>query len=343
MGQRIAYGTTTIALLLALFATDAAIGRWASGTDQGLNDALGQIPGPAWLSNLLSHGSVLPFFFLIVMLKGAGELITFMRAAGIEPHVKLAYLGTAAVFLSPWLSAGGILGSDVQSVEGLLWPLVLLAFTAMAAAGAQLVRGTPLGSIKDFSGTMLPVLYVGFLSSFALQLRCGADTAEQRGVWLMLASILVAKGSDIGAYFVGSAIGRRKLMPQVSPGKSVEGTIAGLLSSVVVALLFAFALPLAARLGAEGVYYVTISEITAIFGASVDAFQLITYAIIFGLVLSFVGQIGDLFESCLKRDAGTKDSGMIMPQFGGILDVIDSAIFAMPAAWFLLTRVWRVG
>jgi phosphatidate cytidylyltransferase len=276
------------------------------------------------------------------MLKGAGELIGFLRAAGVEPYAKLAYFAVAAVFLSPWLSAGGVLGSDVQSVEGLLWPVVLLAFTALGGAAAQLLRGTPVGSLKDFSGTMLPVIYLGFLPSFALQLRCGADTAEQRGVWLMLGAILVAKSSDIGAYFVGSAIGRHKLIPQVSPGKSVEGTLAGLGSSVLVALLFAFTLPVAGWLGVQGAYYDAVSEVTAILGVSAEPMDLILRGLIFGLCLSFVGQLGDLFESCLKRDAGTKDSGMIMPQFGGILDVIDSAIFAMPVAWFLLTRVWRV-
>jgi phosphatidate cytidylyltransferase len=159
----------------------------------------------------------------------------------------------------------------------------------------------------------------------------------------LLASVLIAKGSDIGAYFIGSTWGRRKLMPKVSPGKSVEGTLGGLASSVVVALLFGLALPLAARAGARDVAIDVISEITAIFGTSIYSWGIITKAFILGLALSFVGQMGDLFESCLKRDAGAKDSGMIMPQFGGILDLVDSAVFAMPVAWFLLTRVWHVG
>ena len=65
-------------------------------------------------------------------------------------------------------------------------------------------------------------------------------------------------------------------------------------------------------------------------------------AVLFGVAMSVAGQVGDLFESCCKRDAGSKDSGRIMPQFGGILDLVDSPVFAMPVAWFLLTAVWHV-
>jgi len=177
-----------------------------------------------------------------------------------------------------------------------------------------------------------------------LQLRCAVDTPSEEGAWLLLVILLVTKASDIGAYFMGSTVGRHKLIPAISPGKTVEGAIGGLAASATVALAFA----LAARWttsspDASGVAML-LRDATLSFSLdhSSGAVSPAVRAVVFGLLLSAFGQIGDLFESCLKRDAGAKDSGSVIPRYGGILDLVDSPVMSVPVGWFLLTGVWHV-
>jgi len=156
--------------------------------------------------------------------------------------------------------------------------------------------------------------------------------------WLVFAFLLITKASDIGAYLVGTTMGRHKLMPAVSPGKSVEGAVGGVIGSVLVALLLW-------RLYFVGDYLMSdqpgevanLSRMTAAFG-SLELWQVT----VFGLLMSIFGQVGDLFESLLKRVARKKDSAAIVPGYGGVLDLIDSPVLAAPVAWFLLTVWWEM-
>lgn len=216
---------------------------------------------------------------------------------------------------------------------------------AIPVAGALTVfRGETKGSLRDTSATLFIIFYLGFMNSFALQLRCGTDTPAREGVWLLLITILVTKCSDIGAFFVGSAIGKHRLAPNISPGKSIEGAVGGILGSILGALLFASAGTIAAKLDAPPSVRTITDVLTRSFSLQSNAHSLspVLRAMIFGLILSVLGQLGDLLESCFKRDAGVKDSGNLIPRYGGVLDLIDSPIFALPAAWFLLTGVWNL-
>jgi len=153
--------------------------------------------------NLLYRGSVLPLFFALVMLKGTGELIRLLRAAGIFPYASLAYLGVAAIFLAPWLSAGGC------------WARTCNRRGAAVAGGPSGVHSHGRAGRNSCAGHRL--VYQELLGHHAARhlpgvsaVFCHAasvwtDSPGQRGVWLLLTSILVAKGSDIGAYFVGPA------------------------------------------------------------------------------------------------------------------------------------------
>lgn len=120
------------------------------------------------------------------------------------------------------------------------------------------------------------------------------------GQWLVLALFVVTKVSDISAYLVGTKWGRHKLIPRISAKKSIEGAISGIIGAVLVSLL-------------------------------------LKINIILGILLSVVGQTGDLIESLMKRDAQVKDSGRIAPGMGGVLDVIDSLLFAAPAMYLFLS------
>jgi phosphatidate cytidylyltransferase len=140
------------------------------------------------------------------------------------------------------------------------------------------------------------------------------------GGLLLLLPILLTWASDIGAYAVGRTLGKHKLIPSVSPGKTVEGAMGALVTSVLVAWLYVrFILSPATQLGFTpwGV-------------------------VLFGLIVSVAAQIGDLAESLLKREAGVKDSSRIIPGHGGVLDRFDSLLFVLPVAYVLLSMllVW---
>ena len=126
--------------------------------------------------------------------------------------------------------------------------------------------------------------------------------------------ILVAKSQDLGAYIIGSLLGRRPLLKAVSPKKSVEGSLGGILFSIGFALLFRSLL-----------HELNFAQIVVI-----------------GFVLGVIGQLGDLFESLLKRDCSVKDSGRLIPGMGGILDVIDSLIFTAPVFYLYITMLKNI-
>jgi len=131
---------------------------------------------------------------------------------------------------------------------------------------------------------------------------------------LLVFPLVITWASDIGAYFVGRAIGGRKLIPSVSPGKTVAGAVGGLVASMLVAWLYA------------GAVLVPVASL----GFSPWG------ALGFGAAISVAAQIGDLFESLLKREGGVKDSSRIIPGHGGVLDRFDSLIFVLPVAYLLL-------
>jgi len=177
--------------------------------------------------------------------------------------------------------------------------LVLVSFSIMTWA-VFATREMKLGFVSA-SGNLMGILYVGLpLAIMGLMQR-----RNPREVMLVLLAIWVA---DSAAYFTGKAWGKHKITPSISPNKSLEGYIAGLLGSAVTVLIFArFFLP---------------DWSTAV-------------AIILGLLLGLFSTLGDLFESVLKRGAGVKDSSALIPGHGGVLDRIDSLLFAYPTYYLL--------
>jgi phosphatidate cytidylyltransferase len=158
------------------------------------------------------------------------------------------------------------------------------------------------GIFSSWAWMMGGILYAGWLLSYLAALRIEAGR-----VWLLLA-LLATFGSDTAAYFTGKAIGKHKLAPAISPGKTREGAIGGLLGAVIVSLLFTLNTPVQLPIS----YW---------------------QAIILGLAISIFGQIGDLVESLLKRNCEVKDSGKWMPGHGGLLDRMDSVVFAGVAVY----------
>lgn len=204
---------------------------------------------------------------------------------------------------------------------------------AMAAAvlGAFLLtahrRKYP-ASLGGLGVTCLGLIYLWFLPSFVLKLRhmgtdsyIGGNDWNTFGTKMVIATIVVSKGCDVAAFLVGRKVGKHKAFPMLSPGKTIEGVLAGLLGSMVLALILRM-------------------DWLSVFPA--EYFN-IWETLIFGLLVGFSGMMGDLAESVLKRSAGVKDAGQVIPGFGGMMDVIDSLVVAGPVAYFLVPLLLKWG
>jgi phosphatidate cytidylyltransferase len=200
------------------------------------------------------------------------------------------------------------------SLEQWLWPALALASALVVALTVEVVRYTePGGQSERLAATALVLLYIGLLLSFAVQLRFAGPQGSW-GLAALVSLLVVVKLSDIGAYVVGRLIGRHKLAPRLSPGKTIEGAVGGLLFSTCGAWLTLVVL------------WPTLSATST---PPVEVWQWLG----FGLTVGVAGMLGDLAESLLKRDLGRKDSSDWMPGFGGVLDLIDSVLVAAPVAY----------
>jgi phosphatidate cytidylyltransferase len=234
----------------------------------------------------------------------------------------------------PLVGLGLVFGAAVIGVAFLgdeYLAMLLMTASLLTLMVAQLRKAQITEALASISGTFFGVFYVAWLISHAVLLRrfhnvmlARHDAAEllyleitpQTGVFLMIFALTVVVGCDAGAYFAGRAWGRRKLAPEISPNKSVEGALGGLfagtLCGVIVKGLFDQLWP---ELSALLIWEVTIP---------------------FAVVLCIVGVIGDLVESLLKRDADVKDTGALLPGMGGVLDRIDAPLLALPVMYYML-------
>ena len=283
----------------------------------------GVVAAPLAVLIILAGGAALAALLAVVSALAAWEFFRIARATGLTP---LDDIGIALAGIVPLLVHARYLGIYEFPLSGIaLLVLVMFALTIWMRG----VSGKPLGAV---SATVFGVVYTGGMLSFGYAIRyhqyvigsvpvpgVGRFTVAAGGVLLLL-PILLTWASDIGAYAVGRTLGKHKLIPSVSPGKTVEGAAGALVTSVLVAWLYVrFILSPATQLGFTpwGV-------------------------VLFGLIVSVAAQIGDLAESLLKREAGVKDSSRIIPGHGGVLDRFDSLLFVLPVAYVLLSMllVW---
>lgn len=292
--HRLIFGPLMTAGLLALLWLDEAIGRWdLSGT---------------WYEAVAGRADLPP---------GVLMLLLFLAAIGAASRELGRIFAAERVDADPFLVAmSAMLGCAlIFALPMRLKPVTALAIYASFFVGLFLLalvkhswraRRTD-GAVAAGAVTMLAMVYLGLLPGFYLAIR------REHSVWLIAAIILVCKSCDIGAYFTGRAIGRRKLIPWLSPGKTWEGLGGGVLLSGLVAAGIAATARSMGRLDVP-----------------------ITYAAVCGLLIGAFGQFGDLVASLFKRDAGIKDSGRSIPGFGGVIDVIDSPIVVAPLAYWLV-------
>lgn len=226
-------------------------------------------------------GMLLNFSIYIVAIIGIRELYKAFEKINITPNYIIGYLGSTGLFFAFIYN---------QSLLNLVLTLSIIICLSVIVFAKDI-------SIKDITATLLGILYIPFLLFHIIYL------VDTKYIWFIF---IISFGTDTFAYITGNLIGKRKLSPKVSPNKTIEGSIGGVVGAIILLLIYA-----------------NISEIG-------DTLNII----IISLIGSIVSQIGDLTASKIKRQAGIKDYGFIMPGHGGILDRFDSIIFAAPVVYY---------
>lgn len=272
------------------------------------------IAAPLALAILYVGDWALAALLAVVSALAARELFNMAEHRGVRP---LVGVGMALAGILPLLVHAHFRG--VFTTPLVVGPVLVLAVLALAI-WQRGVDGRPLAAVAV---TIFGVIYTGGMFSYGYLLRYDRYTIPAEplaGTALVAFPVVLTWVSDIGAYFVGRALGRRKLIPSVSPGKTVAGAIGALVACAVVSPLYVrWVLGPAAQLG------MTVGR-----------------AIVFGVIISIAAQLGDLAESLLKREAGVKDSSHLIPGHGGVLDRLDAMIFTLPVAYLLLDRLFTV-
>ena len=252
----------------------------------------------------------LPWFTVLVAIWGVLATFEFYRLVTASTKVPpLTYFGliwTLFFILSRNSDLRAILEAHFDL--NLLTPL-LLTSAVMLSLIWLLRRPQKEKTFASWAWTIAGILYVGWLLSYLVALR-GLDDGRN---WVFFA-LFITFASDTAAFFTGSALGKHRLAPHISPGKTWEGTIGGILGAIIVSLLFILPTPLTLPLN---------------WGQ----------AILLGLLVSIFGQLGDLTESLFKRNAGVKESGTVIPGHGGFLDRMDSIVFAGVVVYLYYTFV----
>ncbi len=253
---------------------------------------------------------------MLIAVRATWELnrLLSIRSFSVQPW--LVHLGCVVVLGANWIERAGSPDADlyVRQTAALGPAMLAFALSLMVLLWSEAYRyQRPGNSMESLGAQIFIVSYVGILLSLTVQLRwvAGADAG-----YVALGSLVVAaKCGDIGAYFLGKFFGRRKLIERLSPGKTWMGACGAVLGASLGSL-FWFGV-LAPLLNPHGAH----SNLLA--------------AAVFGIAIGIVGLMGDLCESLIKRDTGMKDSAALLPEFGGILDIVDSVIYAAPVAYWL--------
>ncbi|CAA9376558.1 MAG: Phosphatidate cytidylyltransferase [uncultured Phycisphaerae bacterium] len=305
--NRLTFGPLMLGGLVLLLWLDANVQGltrdWMQRTYPGVRGGVGGV------GLLVILGIVLPL--------ATREIATLFAAEHVRPYPAIAAVGSGALVLHAFLTQFPPFKPVAASVLAFV-----VAFIPLLAALRRAWDKQTQEAIVRMAGTVLASLYLGGLGWFLMAIRVKqADHTSDAGfkgtTAVILMILLMVKFTDIGAYFGGRALGRHKLIPWLSPGKTWEGLAFGLATAAGVGALFA---------GWAGDH-------------GIPAYWTWWRGLLFGVVIGGIGQAGDLLESMMKRDAEVKDSGRLVPGFGGVLDIIDSPLLAAPFAYLMFSLV----
>jgi phosphatidate cytidylyltransferase len=263
--------------------------------------------GLCWLDqSAKTPGAWLLPVAVVAAILAAKEVLDLAALAGLRPLRCAVYGGNILLVASSWwlpLESG-------SAAYGEFWVLAALGAAVILVVLSEIWRyQKPGGNMGNLAAGVFAICYVGLMLCFAAQLRI------IWGIGAMAAWVIVVKMGDTGAYTVGRLIGRHKMAPAISPGKTLEGAAGAVAFSCF---------------GAWAAFRWLVPTLTP---SSIQPGPWWGW-IAFGLLVGIAGMAGDLAESLLKRDVGVKDSSTWMPGFGGVLDILDSLLLSAPVAWF---------
>jgi phosphatidate cytidylyltransferase len=259
--------------------------------------------------------------FLVIMLSLAGsglaEFYGLVAKRGLVCFPRLGIGGGLLLMSATFWYLSGTSGQERLPSKANDFEASFLIVFVLGLCIRQLFARTGTAGMLAISTTLFGLMYVPWLLNFVQKISFFPKVrgTAVEGTYYVLYFILVTKLSDVGAYLTGSLIGRHKMIPRISPGKTWEGFAGAILFSTAASLAFA-------HLAGAHLYGMTL-----------------THAGILGLLLGATAVVGDLIESLLKREAGVKDSGRLFPGIGGILDLLDSLLFNAPLMYLYLRHV----
>ncbi len=262
-------------------------------------------------SSLVSDGVFL-LIIVFLALAGLAEFYGLAEKRGLACFKGCGLLGGALLMVGTFLELIGKIGTQGSPARVNDFETGFIILFVLGLCLRQLVSKSNTAGITAIATTLLGLMYVPWLLNFIQKINFFPNV---EGKYFLLYFILVTKFSDMGAYSIGSLIGRHKMIPRISPGKTWEGFAGAIAVSTAASLVF--------------VHF---------FGGRMAGMNFL-HATILGIVLSVTAVIGDLIESLFKREAGVKDSGGLFPGIGGILDLLDSLLFNAPIMYLYLRHI----
>lgn len=252
------------------------------------------------------------FLLIMVLLSSAGlvEFYDLARKIGLPCYKGWGIFGGVLLMIATFFYVTGMIASNVTPAATNDFETTFLILFVLGLCVRQFVSKSNPEAITAIATTLFGLMYIPWLLNFIQKINFFPGV---NGKYYVLHFILVTKFSDLGAYVTGSLIGRHKMIPRISPGKTWEGFGGAIVISTLVSIGFA--------------KIAGLPELTVL------------HATILGIILSSTAVIGDLIESLFKREAGVKDSGRLFPGIGGILDLMDSLLFNAPLMYLYLRHV----
>lgn len=310
MGKRVIVGLLLAGSIIGLLAIEALLAHRAIGPlrSETLDPTLAR-----WFVN----GALTAIVVGTLTILATHELVRLAQARGYRPFGRTAQLFSTFLALAAYVSFNLPQQAEPAGESwALLWMAIALGFIFLL----QAIFHRTHNAIENIAITVFIVFYAGGLAGFMTKLRM--EVGGSTGVVVLLFSVFLVKMTDVGAYFVGKALGRHKMVPWLSPKKTWEGFAGGLVVTVVCSLLIGHWLHTAGIARFSEIHLPHLVSLTVL-----------------GVVLGLFSAAGDLCASLLKRDAAAKDSGQALPGLGGVLDVLDSPLLAAPVAWVFWARI----
>jgi phosphatidate cytidylyltransferase len=292
---RLFFGSILIIVLGALFLIDIHYYRLVHMSDS------------TFWAKLLGDGLIVAVLGSLMAMVGGYEAMALAKSKGARPHGWIVILGVLLLTFQPLLIINSGSWKPIFEAGSLLGLLLVLAVCS------QFIRKTTQNAGSDLAWSVFILAYIGLLLSFTVAVR------RDFGPGAIIIMLAATKGSDIGAYFTGMTFGKHKLIPWLSPGKTIEGFIGAMVFSSIITISL-WKIP----------YIINVSLLPKNFGFVI--------LILLGIGFAVIGHLGDLAESLLKRDANAKDSAHLLPEFGGVLDMIDS-VLPVGLWWYLVLKI----